>query len=125
MSVMEMSHRGKPFDSIAKKAEADLRELMNIPEDYHVIFMQGGATALFAAICLNLTQVKLVTRRWIAAWHVRVRASCSLLCVPFSRAGGRHRGLRGHGRLVQEGGRCVQGWELCLSRGVVVARMYA
>ncbi len=54
MSVMEMSHRGKEFTGIAQKAEADLRELMNIPASYKVLFLQGGATAQFAMIPLNL-----------------------------------------------------------------------
>eukprot|EP00897_Mesotaenium_endlicherianum_P004605 jgi/Mesen1/4172/ME000219S03299 len=54
MSVMEMSHRSKEFMSIIKKAEADLRTLLNIPEEYAVLFLQGGATSQFAAIPLNL-----------------------------------------------------------------------
>jgi phosphoserine aminotransferase len=54
MSVMEMSHRGKEFISIAEKAEADLREVMNIPEQYKVLFLQGGASSQFAAVPLNL-----------------------------------------------------------------------
>jgi len=54
MSVMEMSHRGKAFMSIAAEAEADLRELLAIPEDYAVLFLQGGATMQFAAVPLNL-----------------------------------------------------------------------
>jgi len=54
MSVMEMSHRGKEFMSIATKAEADLREVMNIPDNYKVLFLQGGASSQFAAIPLNL-----------------------------------------------------------------------
>jgi len=54
MSVMEMSHRGKAFMSIAEKAEADLREIMNIPDNYKVLFMQGGASSQFAAVPLNL-----------------------------------------------------------------------
>ncbi|XP_065856444.1 phosphoserine aminotransferase 1, chloroplastic-like [Euphorbia lathyris] len=54
MSVMEMSHRGKEFLSIIQKAESDLRSLLNIPEDYYVLFLQGGATTQFAAIPLNL-----------------------------------------------------------------------
>ena len=55
MSVMEMSHRGKAFVSIAEQAEADLRELLAIPANYKVLFLQGGATAQFAGIPLNLT----------------------------------------------------------------------
>lgn len=54
MSVMEMSHRGKPFMAVAEKAEQDLRKLMNIPENYSVLFLQGGATGQFAAIPMNL-----------------------------------------------------------------------
>ena len=52
-SVMEMSHRSKVFDEIIKTAEALLRELMNIPENYKVLFLQGGASAQFSAIPLN------------------------------------------------------------------------
>jgi phosphoserine aminotransferase len=54
MSVMEMSHRGKEFVSIAAQAEADLRELMGISSDYHVLFLQGGATSQFAMVPMNL-----------------------------------------------------------------------
>jgi len=58
MSVMEMSHRGKDFVSIAEKAEADLRELMNIPSNYKLLFLQGGASSQFAAVPLNLKRDK-------------------------------------------------------------------
>src|SRR5512132_1604513 len=44
MSVMEMSHRGKAYEAIIQKAEADLRQLMNVPENYKVLFLQGGAS---------------------------------------------------------------------------------
>jgi phosphoserine aminotransferase len=54
MSVMEHSHRGKPFVACAQAAEADLRELLNIPSNYKVLFLQGGATGMFSAIPLNL-----------------------------------------------------------------------
>ena len=54
MSVMEMSHRGKEFMSIATQAETDLRELMGISDDYAVLFLQGGASSQFAAVPLNL-----------------------------------------------------------------------
>lgn len=53
-SVMEVSHRGKPFMTIAAQAEQDLRDLMGIPENYKVLFLQGGATAQFSAVPLNL-----------------------------------------------------------------------
>ena len=58
MSVMEMSHRGKEFISIAEKAEADLRELMAIPDNYKVLFLQGGASSQFAMVPLNLLRGK-------------------------------------------------------------------
>lgn len=54
MSVMEMSHRSKEFKGIIEEAEADLRDLMGIPGNYRVLFMQGGATLQFAAIPMNL-----------------------------------------------------------------------
>ncbi len=54
MSVMEMSHRGKEFMSIAEQAEADLRELMGIPASYKVLFLQGGASSQFAMVPMNL-----------------------------------------------------------------------
>ena len=54
MSVMEMSHRGKTFVGIAQQAEAGLRELLGVPSNYKVLFLQGGATAQFAAIPMNL-----------------------------------------------------------------------
>ena len=58
MSVMEMSHRGKEFIAIAEKAEADLRALMNIPANYKVLFLQGGASAQFAMVPMNLLRGK-------------------------------------------------------------------
>ncbi len=58
MSVLEMSHRGKEFISIAEQAEADLRELMAVPKNYHVLFLQGGATSQFAMVPLNLMRDK-------------------------------------------------------------------
>ena len=54
MCVMEMSHRSKVFQQIVDEAEADLRELMNIPDNYKVLFIQGGATLQFAAVAWNL-----------------------------------------------------------------------
>jgi phosphoserine aminotransferase len=54
MSVMEMSHRSKEFIAIAEQAEADLRELLGVPDDYAVLFLQGGATTQFAMVPLNL-----------------------------------------------------------------------
>ena len=58
MSVMEMSHRSKVFDDIIKDAEADLRDLMNFPDNYKVLFVQGGASQQFAAVPMNLMKNK-------------------------------------------------------------------
>jgi len=58
MSVMEMSHRGKEFMGIAAQAEADLRELMGIPANYKVLFLQGGASSQFAMVPMNLLRGK-------------------------------------------------------------------
>jgi phosphoserine aminotransferase len=53
-SIMEVGHRGPDFKKVAEQAEADLRELMNIPDNYHVLFLAGGATAQFSMVPLNL-----------------------------------------------------------------------
>jgi phosphoserine aminotransferase len=53
-SIMEMSHRGKIVTQVAQEAEADLRELLNVPDTHAILFAQGGATTQFAAIPLNL-----------------------------------------------------------------------
>lgn len=58
MSIMEMSHRSKEFMSVAEQAEADLRELMKIPDDYKVLFLQGGASSQFAMVPMNLLRGK-------------------------------------------------------------------
>ena len=55
MSVMEVSHRGKHFVECALRAEGVFRELLGIPEEYKVLFLQGGATLQFSAVPLNLT----------------------------------------------------------------------
>lgn len=69
MSVMEMSHRSKEFVGIAKEAEKDLRDILGVPADYKVMFIQGGATLQFASIPLNMLGTKtkadyLITGQW-------------------------------------------------------------
>ena len=68
MSVMEMSHRSKAFDNIIKEAEADLRKLMNIPDNYKVLFLQGGASQQFAMIPMNFMKNRkagyILTGQW-------------------------------------------------------------
>eukprot|EP00879_Flechtneria_rotunda_P033323 GHRR01036893.1.p1 GENE.GHRR01036893.1~~GHRR01036893.1.p1 ORF type:complete len:171 (+),score=53.27 GHRR01036893.1:90-602(+) len=67
MSVMEMSHRSQAFEGIIKQAEADLRKLLSIPDNYKVLFVQGGASTQFAAIPLNFTQAGMA--KLVAAAH--------------------------------------------------------
>lgn len=74
MSVMEMSHRSKVFDEIIQTAEADLRDLLNIPDNYKVLFLQGGASQQFAMIPMNLMKNRvadyIVTGQWAKkAWQ--------------------------------------------------------
>lgn len=68
MSVMEMSHRSKAFEEIIQDAEKDLRDLMNIPDNYKVLFLQGGGSTQFAMIPLNLMKNKvadyIITGQW-------------------------------------------------------------
>lgn len=69
MSVMEVSHRGKAFMDVAEKAEQDVRDLLAIPDDYRVLFLQGGATLQFAMVPLNLSRSRdtadyVVTGSW-------------------------------------------------------------
>ncbi|MBO4938953.1 MAG: 3-phosphoserine/phosphohydroxythreonine transaminase [Oscillospiraceae bacterium] len=74
MSVMEMSHRSKAYQKIIDEAEADLRELMNIPDNYKVLFLQGGAHQQFAMVPMNLmkngTADYIITGQWAKrAWQ--------------------------------------------------------
>ncbi|HEX3023113.1 MAG TPA: 3-phosphoserine/phosphohydroxythreonine transaminase [Lachnospiraceae bacterium] len=68
MSVMEMSHRSKAYEEIIQTAEQDLRDLMNIPDNYKVLFLQGGASQQFAMIPMNLMKNKvadyIITGQW-------------------------------------------------------------
>ena len=68
MSVMEMSHRSKAFETIIQEAEADLRELMHIPDNYEVLFLQGGAHTQFAMVPMNFMKNRkagyIITGQW-------------------------------------------------------------
>ena len=68
MSVMEMSHRSKVYDTIIREAEETLRELLEIPSNYRVLFLQGGASQQFAMIPMNLMKRKkagyIITGQW-------------------------------------------------------------
>ncbi|EDY87720.1 phosphoserine aminotransferase [gamma proteobacterium HTCC5015] len=80
-SIMEMSHRGKEFVSVAAEAEQDLRDLMNIPDNYKVLFLQGGATAQFTAVPMNLLRGK-TTADYIntGAWSKKAIAEAKRFC---------------------------------------------
>jgi phosphoserine aminotransferase len=82
-SVMEMSHRGKEFISIAEAAEADLRELMGIPANYKVLFLQGGASLQFAMVPLNLLRGK-ASADYIhtGEWAKKAIKEAKLFCQP-------------------------------------------
>jgi len=86
MSVMEMSHRGPEYTSIAQKAEADLRDLMAIPDDYAVLFLQGGASLQFPMIPMNLLRGKTKadyfdTGAWSAKAIKEAKAYCEVNLV--------------------------------------------
>jgi len=86
MSVMEVSHRSKAFIAVAEEAEADLRDLMEISDDYAVMFLQGGATMQFALLPMNLSQSgdtvdQLVTGSWSkkAAKEAAIVRNCNVV----------------------------------------------
>ncbi|KAG2496816.1 hypothetical protein HYH03_005222 [Edaphochlamys debaryana] len=81
MSIMEMSHRGKEFESVIQKAEADLRQLLNIPKNYKVLFLQGGASTQFSMIPLNLTkQGDVVDYVITGAWSKKAKEEADKYC---------------------------------------------
>lgn len=81
MSIMEMSHRGKEFESVIKKAEADLRTLLNIPTNYKVLFLQGGASTQFSMIPLNLAaEGDLVDYVITGAWSKKAKEEAEKYC---------------------------------------------
>lgn len=80
MSVMEMSHRGKDFMSIAEKAEQDLRELMNIGDNYKVLFLQGGATSQFSMVPINLSQGQTANYINTGTWSKKAIAEAGRVC---------------------------------------------
>ena len=91
MSVMEMSHRSKPFAQIIETAEADLRELLQVPDNYQVLFLQGGATQQFAAIPMNLMRNKVADYIVSGSWSKKAFKEAKLYgdarCVASSEDG--------------------------------------
>ena len=88
MSVMEMSHRGKVYDGIIKEAEADLREVMGIPDNYKVLFLQGGAHQQFSAVPMNLSKngkaAYIVTGQWAKRAYQEAKKYTDAVCVASS-----------------------------------------
>ena len=81
-SVMELSHRGKPFMALAEQAESDLRELLSIPANYKVLFLQGGATSQFSAIPLNLLKDKSLADYVVTGhWGVKAVKDAKRFCI--------------------------------------------
>lgn len=98
MSVMEMSHRGPEFIAIAEQAEADLRELMKVPDGYHVLFMQGGGLAENAIVPLNLLRGRsaidvVVTGQWSAKSAQEAARYCSVNVAASGKTDGRYGGI--------------------------------
>ncbi len=89
MSVMEMSHRSKAYDAIIKEAEKDLRELMNIPDNYKVLFLQGGGWTQFAAVPMNLMKNGvadyIVTGCWADKAYKEAQKYGKAVCVASSK----------------------------------------
>ena len=77
MCVMEMSHRSKVFQQIAADAEADLRKLMSIPDNYKVLFIQGGGTVQFAMVAMNLMKNGKAVYIETGAWSKKAIAEAS------------------------------------------------
>ncbi|MFM7709268.1 MAG: aminotransferase class V-fold PLP-dependent enzyme, partial [Gammaproteobacteria bacterium] len=93
MSVMEVSHRGKAFVALAEQAEADRRALMGVPAGYRVLFLQGGATAQFTAIPMNLTAAGdtadyLCTGVWGKKAIIEARKFCAVSVIADEAASG-------------------------------------
>ncbi len=93
MSVMELSHRSKEFVGIAEQAEADLRELLQIPDGYKVLFVQGGATTQFGAVALNLSSREsaadyLLTGSWSKKALAEAQRFCDARAAASSAEGG-------------------------------------
>ena len=81
-SIMEMSHRGKEFVSVAAEAERDVRELLGVPNNYKVLFLQGGASTQFATIPMNLLRGK-TTADYIltGAWGKKAISDAKKYCT--------------------------------------------
>ena len=82
MSVMEMSHRSSAFKAIIEEAEADLRDLMGIPDNYKVLFLQGGGSTQFAMVPLNLMRDGFAEYIVSGSWSKKAYQKRSALAMP-------------------------------------------
>ena len=112
MGVMEMSHRSKVFQTIIDEAEQDLRDLMGIPDNYKVLFIQGGATLQFAMIPMNLMKNGKAIYIETGAWSKKAIAEAKKYGEVNVAASSKDRQLCLHSRLLQSAGR--RGYGLCL-----------
>ena len=107
MSVMEMSHRSKAFIGVAETAEADLRELLAIPDSYKVLFLQGGATLQFSAVALNLAATEsAVDYAVTGSWSKRPMRRVAGSPTPISRSTSRARKIPADRFPLSTSGRC-------------------
>ena len=85
MSVMEMSHRSKAFEEIIQTAEQDIRDLLKIPDNYKVLFLQGGAHQQFAAVPLNLFKNRvgdyIITGQWASMEGSKALRNSECHCI--------------------------------------------
>jgi phosphoserine aminotransferase len=98
MGVMEMSHRGKEFISIYEQAEADLRELLSVPSNFKILFMQGGGLGENAIVPLNLSQGGTVDFVVTGSWSQKSLKEAARYCTPHlaaSNAANQHTGMPG------------------------------
>ena len=120
--VMEMSHRGKIYTGIYEKVVADLRQLMNIPEDYAILFLQGGATLQFSQIPMNLldggSADYLTTGAWsVCGWPATLlpRRGCVITFCPARRSSASASNCLPAARRHRPGSPHVAGWSATAS----------
>lgn len=93
-SVMEISHRGKPFETLAAKAEQDLRDLLAVPDDYAVLFLQGGATQHFAQVPMNIAHGRSADYVLTGHWGEKAQKEASKACATRVAASAAYDGYR-------------------------------
>ena len=114
MGVMEMSHRGKEFGAICAQAEADLRELLAVPEHFHILFMQGGGLGENAIVPLNLSRGSRADFVVTGSWSIKSHKEAQRYCDGARRR--QQRGRRPHARCpIRRAGSCRATPRTCTS----------